>query len=78
MSAMPITKAAFLFLSSNHAIRHKILVVRIIGNAIPIKEKNGVRRGDIYHAGKDSKSNRMDVMLIRIKIAFNNFLNIVI
>ena len=73
-----MTSAALRFLSSNHAIRHKTFVVRITGNAIPIKEKNDVRRGDIYHAGKDSKSSRMDVMLTAMKIAFNSFLNIVI
>lgn len=71
-------RAAFLFFSSNHAIRHKIFVVRITGKAIPIKEKKAVLSGDIYHAEKDSKSSRMDVMLTTMKIAFNSFLNIVI
>lgn len=75
---MPMTKAAFRFLSTNQAIKHKIFVVRMRGKAIPIKEKNGVLSGDIYHAGKDSKSSSMDVMLTAMKIAFNNFLNIVI
>ncbi len=73
-----MTKAAFRFLSISHAIKHKTFVVRMIGKAIPIKEKKAVRSGEIYHAGKDSKSIRMDTMLTASKMAFNNFLNMVI
>ena len=72
-----MTKAAFRFLRSNHTIKHKTFVVRMIGKAIPIKEKKGVRSGDMYHAGKDSKSRRMDVMLTAWKIAFIIFLSII-
>ena len=60
---MPITSATFLFLSSNHAIKHKIFVVRITGNANPINEKIEVRCGDTYHANGDSKSRNIDTMV---------------
>jgi hypothetical protein len=43
-----------------------------------MKEKKAVRSGDIYHAGKDSKSSIMDAMLTTMKIDFNSFLNIVL
>ena len=57
---MPITSATFLFLRSNHAIKHKIFDVRIIGKASPIKEKIEVRCGDTYHANGDSNSSNID------------------
>ncbi len=60
---MPITSATFLFLRSNHAIKHKIFVVRITGNANPINEKIEVRCGDTYHANGDSKSRNIDTMV---------------
>ena len=78
MRKIPIINAILRFLSSNHAVKHNTFDVRMTGNAIPMKEKKDVRRGDIYHAGKDSKSSRMDVMLTAIKIVLNIFLNIVI
>ena len=78
MRAMPMTKAALRFLISNHTIRHRTFEVRMIGKAIPMKEKKAVRSGDIYHAGKDSKSSIMDAMLTTMKIDFNSFLNIVL
>lgn len=73
-----MTKATLRFLSISHAIRHITFVERMIGNAIPIKEKKAVRSGEIYHAGKDSKSIRTDTMLTARKIVFNNFLNMMI
>jgi hypothetical protein len=48
------------------------------GNAMPIKEKKGVRSGDTYHAGKERKSRKMDTVVIRITIAFIIFLSIVL
>lgn len=44
-----------------------------MGNAIPMKEKNEVLRGDIYQAGKDSRSKKVDNIVIVRTIAFVSF-----
>ena len=44
-----------------------------MGNAIPMKEKKEVLRGDIYQAGKDSRSKKMDKIVIVRTIAFVSF-----
>ena len=55
---MPITIAIFFFLSTIQHNRQRILLIRITGNAIPIKEKNAVRSGDTYHAGKEKQKQK--------------------
>ena len=42
----------------------------MMGKAMPIKEKKGVLRGDTYHAGKDRKRRKMEIMVIAKTIAF--------
>ena len=44
-----------------------------MGNAIPMKEKKEVLRGDIYKAGKDSRSKKMAKIVIVRTIAFVSF-----
>lgn len=75
---MPITIAIFFFLSAIQLNRQRIVLSRITGNAMPIKEKNAVRSGDTYHAGKESKSRKMDIIVTARRIAFIIFLIIVV
>lgn len=72
-----MTNAALRLLSNNQNIRHRIFAVSITGNAIPINEKNAVRRGDTYQAGKERKSRKMDIRVITITNAFIVFFTIV-
>lgn len=71
---MPIINAAFFFFNSNQSIKHTTLLVRIMGNAKPIKEKSAVLCGDTYHARKDIKSRKIDTMVTVKKSSFINFL----
>ena len=47
-----------------------------MGNAIPMKEKKEVRSGDIYQAGKDRRSRKMDNAVIDRTIPFISFCTI--
>ena len=73
-----MNNTTFHFLNITQNIKHRIFAVRMTGNAMPIKEKKGVRSGDTYHAGKERKSRKMDTVVIRITIAFIIFLSIVL
>ena len=73
IKAIIITKANFHFLNIIQNNRHNIFATRIMGNAIPMKEKNEVLRGDIYQAGKDSRSKKVDNIVIVRTIAFVSF-----
>lgn len=50
----------------------------MIGNARPTNENIAVRCGDIYHAIKESKSNKIDTIVIARKSSFINFLIIIV
>ena len=73
INATIIAKANFHFLKTTQNKRHSIFARRITGNAMPMKEKNAVRNGDIYQAGKDSRSKKMDKIVIVRTIAFVSF-----
>lgn len=73
IKAIIITKANFHFLNKIQNIKHNTFAKRITGNAIPMKEKKEVLRGDIYQAGKDSRSKKMDKIVVVRTIAFVSF-----
>lgn len=68
------TKVHFLKIIQNN--KHKRFAVNMMGNAIPIKEKKAVLKGDIYHAGKDNKSSKMDMIVLARTIALTTFFTI--
>ena len=71
-------KTTFHFFKNIQNTKHSILEVRIMGKAIPIKEKKAVLSGDTYHAGNDKKSRIMDVIVITTTSAFNIFCTIIL
>lgn len=71
-----MSSAKFHFLKIIQKVKHKILAMSMMGKAIPIKEKKDVLKGDIYHAGKDNKSNIMAMVVLPSTIALIIFFTI--
>lgn len=64
------------FLKTTQNVKHRRLAMSMMGKAIPMKEKNDVLKGDIYHAGKDSKSNKIDMTVMTRTITLIAFFTI--